>query len=318
MTTHFRRAIVHVGAAVHSAADSHTPVGAIFHAEPMRSTSLRDSLDSSVRIARNCWLPAAQASDLAARCAAVLDSSPADTVIGSITAARLHGLWLPDHREEIHVVTASPGRAGRSMTRTRRPEFVAHRFQLRAHDVTIAHGLPITTIARTWRDLAATMGLADLVAAGDRALQLGASRQDLADAVAAAASARHTRCARKALGWLDARSRSRPESHLRVALRCGRLPEFEVNEAIYRDEGGWLAEPDLSLAEARLALEYQGRDHANERRMRKDITRARDLRAEGWQCLYYGPAEVFGRPWTIAHEVFAAVRERAPHLVRRT
>ena len=76
-------------------------------------------------------------------------------------------------------------------------------------------------------------------------------------------------------------------------------------------------EPDLSLAAAKIALEYQGEDHAEVRRMRADITRGRDLRSAGWTCLYFGPAEVFGRPWTIGPEVRALVRERAPHLLGR-
>jgi len=115
---------------------------------------------------------------------------------------------------------------------------------------------------------------------------------------------------------LDARSRSRGESHLRVAIWTPDLPRFEVNAVVYRGEGGWLAEPDLSLAEARLALEYQGKDHAKVRRMRGDITRRRDMRSEGWLTLDYGPAEVFGRPWTIAPEVRAELSERAPWLIR--
>jgi very-short-patch-repair endonuclease len=103
-----------------------------------------------------------------------------------------------------------------------------------------------------------------------------------------------------------------------VAASAPDLPRFEVNVAVYRADGrGWLAEPDLSLDEAKIALEYQGEDHAQLAQMRKDITRETDLRREGWRCLQYGPAEVFGRPWQIAPELRALIRERAPHLLRR-
>ena len=47
--------------------------------------------------------------------------------------------------------------------------------------------------------------------------------------------------------------------------------------AIYSDVGEWLAEPDLSYDEARLALEYNGADHAKVERMRRDITRELDV-----------------------------------------
>jgi very-short-patch-repair endonuclease len=91
---------------------------------------------------------------------------------------------------------------------------------------------------------------------------------------------------------------------------------FLVNEPVYRARGGWLAEPDLALDGAKIALEYQGIDHADPDRMRRDLTRFADLRGEGWLVLPYGPAEVFGRPWQIAAEVRAAVRARAPGLLR--
>jgi very-short-patch-repair endonuclease len=86
---------------------------------------------------------------------------------------------------------------------------------------------------------------------------------------------------------------------------------------VYRAAGGWLAEPDLSLAEAKIALEYQGSEHASLDRMRKDITRTTDMRLEGWLVLYYGPAEVFGRPWQVAPELRRHIRDRAPHLLGR-
>jgi hypothetical protein len=93
------------------------------------------------------------------------------------------------------------------------------------------------------------------------------------------------------------------------------LPRFEVNVAIFNGDGEWLAEPDLSLAQARITLEYQGEQHAEAKRMRRDITRSADLRRAGWLELCYGPVEVFNRPWQIAPEVRALIRTRAPHLL---
>jgi hypothetical protein len=94
------------------------------------------------------------------------------------------------------------------------------------------------------------------------------------------------------------------------------MPRFEVNEPVFRDEGGWLAEPDLSLAEARIALEYQGAQHADPARMRKDITRELDMRRHHWCLFEYGPAEVFGRPWQIGPQIRREIERRAPHLLR--
>lgn len=177
--------------------------------------------------------------------------------------------------------------------------------------------MPVASMARTWVDLAATLALPDVVAAGDSALRLGATGDDLVDAVGRSSRLKGVGRARNALPMLNGRSRSRAESHLRVAATAPDLPAFQVNEPIHRDEGGWLAEPDLSLAEAKIALEYQGAEHASSKRMRKDITRGTDMRRDGWLVLLYGPVQVFGRPWQIAPELRGWIRERAPHLYRR-
>src|SRR6202012_1265837 len=108
------------------------------------------------------------------------------------------------------------------------------------------------------------------------------TRDELADVLRSSSRRHNAKRAHAALELLDERSRSRPESHLRVAISGPEMPRFEVNVAIYRSEGGWLAEPDLSLEEARLALEYQGIDHAEVKRMRKDITRFTDMRRDEW------------------------------------
>ena len=271
-----------------------------------------------VRLGHGCWVPPEVADDLAGRCLALLDHVAPDSVITSVTAARLHGAWLPNLPNTLHVATASPDRVGRAMSRSRRNQVVAHRLQLEPQDVMVLGGVPILTPARTWRDLADSLSLPDLVAAGDSILRMGAAPEDLADVVRRTGGRRGSARARAALPLLDARSRSRPESHLRVAISAPDLPRFEVNVPVFRAEGGWLAEPDLSLADAKLALEYQGEDHARLDRMRADITRGRDLRMDGWAFLAFGPAEVFGRPWTIAPEVRSLVLERAPHLIRAT
>jgi hypothetical protein len=285
---------------------------------PRRSHSQAVTSNELCRIARRCLVPAEQAGELSGICAAVLETSADDTVVASLTAAQLHGLWLPETPDSrIHVATATPTTVGRLMTRSQRPELVAHRFQLRSEDVAIVNGLRVTSVARTWRDLAMVLGLADLVAAGDSALRSGVTLDDLIDVIKASSQHHGSKRARTALPFLDARSRSRPESHLRVAITGSDMPPFEVNEPVYRDEGGWLAEPDLSLPDAKIALEYQGRDHAELKRMRKDITRFVDMRRDRWIVLPYGPVEVFRQPWLIKPEVRELIVVRAPHLLPR-
>jgi len=99
---------------------------------------------------------------------------------------------------------------------------------------------------------------------------------------------------------------------LRYAIVNAGLPKPAVNEPIHTPTGEWLAEPDLSYDDVRLALEYNGADHAEPRRMRRDITRELDVvHRGGWQSITFGPAEVFGRPDCIPRIVRQVRADRA-------
>jgi very-short-patch-repair endonuclease len=274
-------------------------------------------MDTRFRLARGHYLSAEAQPTFADRSAALLAANPVQTVAVGTTAATLHRLWLPSEPLTPEFATCQRGRRSAGMPRSRKPELITHRRQLRPIDCTIVAGVPATALARTWWDLAADLSLPDLVAAGDRALQLGCSIEAIHEMTRIMTRQRGNRQARQAAPLLDRRSRSRPESHLRVAVRLAGLDCFEANRPILDDVGAWLAEPDLSCAEARIALEYQGSDHADPARMRRDITRAIDLRQRGWLVLFYGPAQVFGRPWQIGPELWQLMAERAPRLVRR-
>lgn len=255
-------------------------------------------MDELIRVTRGVWRRPEHLQDFAARVAAVLTACPVGTVACGLTAARLHRLWLPsipDERIELilHPETPRPSRRPGS----ERLGVRGRRQILQADETTLLNGTLVTTEARTWVDLAARLPLADLVAAGDSALRGTATLDELARLIARARHRPGVVRARVALPLLDGRSRSRPESHLRHAIVSAGLPKPAVNEPIYDSHGQWVAEPDLSYDDARLALEYNGAEHADARRMRRDITRQFDVvRRGGWQTVVFGPSEVFGRP----------------------
>ncbi len=273
-------------------------------------------MTDAVRLSRGCWIDADLVDDLDVRCAAMIAVTGPDTVVTGYTAARLHGFWLPARHPPVQVATRTPGRPPRAMSRSRRPELLSSRRVLPDEHLRQLRGIPVTSAARTWVDLRLELTLPDLVAAGDSVLRSGTDVAELSDVIGQLAGRRGIRTAVRALTLLDAGSRSRAESHLRVAVSRPDLPRFAVNHPVVSERGEWLAEPDLSCADARLALEYQGEDHADVRRMRRDITRMGDLRRAGWLVIPYGPAEVFGRPWQIASDVRSELRRRAPELLR--
>lgn len=91
-------------------------------------------------------MPAAVADDLPTRCAAMLLLAPAETAIVDTTAARLHGLWLPDGPDTIQLATHTADRLPRGMTRPRRSELQTHRRRIPPGDLMLVRGLPVTTL----------------------------------------------------------------------------------------------------------------------------------------------------------------------------
>jgi hypothetical protein len=260
-----------------------------------------------VRVMRGVWRPSETVDDLAAMAAAVVGASPDGTVVAGVTAAQLHGLWLPDlGTRPIELILRNDAPVPEAHSGSRRRELRGRRRRLHPDELVLLGGLPITSIERTWMDLAEYLGLADLIAAGDSALRSGVSALDLRRVIGRAVHRRGVVRARAAVPLLNARSRSRPESHLRYTVVSGGLPEPAVNEPIFNAEGEWLAEPDLSYDDVKLALEYNGALHGTAQRMRRDITRAVDIASRGgWRTVTFGPAEVFGRP----DQVVSLVRE---------
>jgi very-short-patch-repair endonuclease len=88
--------------------------------------------------------------------------------------------------------------------------------------------------------------------------------------------------ARVAAKRLDGRAESPPESLLRLMLVDARLPMPQVNVAIFDANGGYIARPDLSYLEAKIAIEYEGAHHLDPKQFRRDTVRDQLLAALGW------------------------------------
>jgi hypothetical protein len=248
--------------------------------------------------------------------AEAIGSMSPGTVFSHRSAAWLHGLWIPPF-QYLEVTTPATWRGSRFTTSVQRRTVVAHRGLLPPNDTTTESGLPVTTVGRTWIDLAALLDVHDLVAAGDAALRTGNVPADLAARVAGRPRGRGVVRARMAVPLLDRRSRSRPESRIRCALLLAGLPAPRVNEAVLDHHGGWLAEPDLHYAEAKVAVEYNGADHAGPDRMGKDSTRLLCLQRDGWEVRTYTAVDAFRRLDAVVADVRHLLTVRAPQLLAR-
>lgn len=237
--------------------------------------------------------------------AAVAPLPPSSVVCGP-SAALVLGLPIPARLVDplkTHVLVP------RGTARIRRRDLVVHLGDLADGERAIKHGIRVTSAPRTFVDLAAELGFADLVAFGDASLRLGYSLDDMATVFGRRGRYRGKAAVREALGWLDGAAESPQESRLRVALRRGGLPQPRVNAEIRDRSGRFVARCDLVFDEARLVVEYDGVDHLTRTRQRRDAERRAELQALGWMVLELN-AHDLADPRRAVEKVRRALRSR--------
>lgn len=229
--------------------------------------------------------PAGTTSSVRSRALEFAARMPDRAFFSGLTAAHLHQLPLPSRHQALSALDVAVP-AG-----TRRVEasgIRAHHLRVLEHDIEARDTFRVTSLARTWCDLATTdLTLGELVAAGDRALWVRAPLTDHARlrlAVEEYDGRRGSRRMRDALLLLDGRADSPPESELRVAIVSSRFPRPEVNAPLHL--GHATIHPDMMWPDHRVLLEYEGDHHRTVRHQwRHDIRRYDGLRRAGWTVI---------------------------------
>jgi very-short-patch-repair endonuclease len=222
-------------------------------------------------------------SELVDSCRMFVARMPHGTFFSHSTAALVLGVPLPyalESDERLHIGIAAPARAPHATG------IIGHRLDLAAKDLVTASGLPTTSAARTWCDLASMLSLHDLVAAGDFLLRWRHPLTTLSELQRLSRSyigKRGMAIIREALPLLNNRSESRPESRLRVILAQAGLPHSRVNHEIVLTEDGSFVRTDLAFDTLKVLIEYQGDYHRKvQGQWRNDMTRRSRLEAQNW------------------------------------
>ena len=227
------------------------------------------------------------------------------------TAAELWGAYVP-HDPDTHLTV--PG------SLTRRRGIRTHRRNGVA-TVTQRAGIPVSSPTQVFLELAAVLPLVELVAVGDSLVR--ARRVAPAALVAAAREWRGhgARLARRAAALVRDGVDSPMETRLRVLIVLAGLPEPTVNHTIRNDSGDVVMRFDLSYPAIRLAIEDDGRQHAeSDQQWGSDIERREALDRGGWRLLvvrakdiYVTPAQTLSRIVAVLHELgFPVRRELRP------
>lgn len=215
--------------------------------------------------------------DVLSRCRIYEPRLTAAQFFSHTTAAALWGLPLPTRgSESLHVSARPPDREPRTRGVT------GHRLDLPIELSTLRHGLPVPTPAESWAQLGALNSVDDLIAIGDAILtrQL-AERADLEEA-AQRLTRRGVSRLREALPLLRPGAESPRETAVRLIVVRAGLPEPELNIDLCDEDGRFLARLDLAYPEYRVAVEYDGRQHAELAQFKRDADRWPAIAAQGW------------------------------------
>lgn len=192
------------------------------------------------------------------------------------TAAELWGMPTPRRPkpQTLHVSASPP------MREPRTAGVLGHRIAWDDEDVTTLEGLPVTTPVATWAHLAGSCSEHALITMGDWLLAHGIPK-DALEAKAATFTGRGSVTLRRAAERVRPGVESPRETAVRLLLVDAGLPEPTVNWTL-RSHGLFVARLDMSYRDYRVAVEYDGRQHALDDQFRRDADRWRAIADAGW------------------------------------
>jgi hypothetical protein len=241
---------------------------------------------------------------------AALLVGPDAGLLCDVSAARHWNLPLPPWvglaGGEAPVAVAVPS----SGSRPRRRGVRGRRLAIPEEHVVDLRGLAVTSPARTWLDCAEVLPVEHVVAMGDVILRRRlATRAELAAMIEWGRGRRGVIVARRALPLLDPGAESPSESIVRCQLVLDGVPRPVCNyEVIVRGE--WIARVDLAWPDERVAVEYDGAVHGQERVRRADAARRNLLQDAGWLVIVLTARDLH-RPADTAALVRSALRSRS-------
>lgn len=257
----------------------------------------------------NTYVPADMPLTTAVRARAALHVAPPGAVIARHTGAVLLGGIVPASTQ-VHLRLEPGSRL--------RVEGIDARVRRRVETGRL-QGLPMTSPGQTFHDLGEDLDLVDLVVAGDSFVRAGLlSCPDLVRA-AARLSGPGTKAASRAATYVRAGVDSAMESRLRLLLVLAGLPEPVVNLAV-RDEltGRVRYRIDLAYPRWKIAIEYDGRQHAEStRQWQWDVRRREELEGDGWRVVVVLSGDVYRTPARTLERVVDAVTRRGGRIAVR-
>lgn len=247
------------------------------------------------------YCPARQRVDHLLRCHGVALLGEGKLVLTGRSAATVRGIPLARDDEPVAAIVHGGSRVNR------RAGLDVRGVRIDEQDHAPWNGIRIASAARTAFDVMTQGSLPHAVAGLDQLLHTGAVS---VHEVAAFLSGRHDDGivrARTVLALADGRAESPPESELRVVLAQAAL--CFVPQVVITHGGTFVARVDLGDRQLMLAVEYDGRWHAERTAFAQDRARLNRIHGAGWEVVSI-TAEMLRTPATVIAVVADAVARR--------
>lgn len=254
------------------------------------------------RVLRGAYVPGDLEVDLGVRARAAQRLLPARCLVADRCLLWLLGVdVLPPGPPQLEVVVP------RGAVVPARRDVHARVAALPARDRVLLGVLPVLRPARAVADLLRALPAPESVVVADAALHAQLlDEQALHAELHLHAGLRGVRRARDAVDRADGRAESPQETRTRLLLVAGGLVPVPQLDVLDRD-GRWLARVDLGFPDARVAVEFDGREaHLQGPGFVHERRRQNALLAAGWLVLRYA-ADLRERPAAVVAEVRAAL-----------
>jgi hypothetical protein len=236
-------------------------------------------------------------SDTLSRCRDYLPVMQHDQLFSHLTAARLYGIPLPRELEQSEFIDVWA-----RQVQAKTAGVIGHRS--RKLPVRFHQDLPLVDPAYVFVQLATSLGLTQLVVAGDYLVRRKnplSTVPDLVEAVRNSRGVRGVRTLRAALRDVRPLTDSPMETRMRLVLTRAGLPEPVIGYTIHDDAGDFVGTPDLAYLNEKIAIEYEGDIHRTDPVVfADDIERRERMQEAGWYVIRVISNHVLRQPqWLV-------------------
>jgi very-short-patch-repair endonuclease len=246
----------------------------------LRSTAWR-------HVFRDVWVSARVPDSRELRFASARLALPQRAVVCGLSAAWLHGADVR-RQNDLDVHAGFP----KGMRCRPRAGLVVCQETLDPADITVVDGVQVTTPLRTAFDCLRWLRATEGVVVADALAHAGlVDVAELRAYFATKRRLRNLRVGQALLDWVEPKSESPMESRTRCRLLLHGFPRPVAQWVVVDDWGEFVARVDLAYPELKIAIEYDGAAHWEQRRA--DDRRRDALRALGWQVIVVSAEDLY-------------------------